>query len=212
MISVNSPLWKVASTEVEADRFVIPRPAYLPPEVRGQDPMVPEGTDLAIWSWERETARGPVPCAIAFAGKANKPLWNYSFRSEAQRQSQIEETIKDRKALLKYKAERLEERRNFQHGLQAGDILYSSWGYDQTNINFYEVIEAGAKEVIIREVAQKTTGSEMAAEYVVPVPGKYVGPALRRRPASGGVKIDSSQRATKWDGRPKSQTAYGWGH
>ena len=213
MIPANSLLWKVSSDiEVGYGRFTVPRPSYLPPEVRGKDPIVPEGTDLAIWTWEGETARGPVYYGIAFAGKANKPLWNYSFRSEAGRQQQIEETIASRRRALDFKQKKLEERRNFQHGLQVGDILSASWGYDQTNVNFYEVVDAGEKEVTVREVAQKTVREERGADYVVAVPGKYVGPALRRRPSAYGIKVTDSQRARKWDGKPEFQTASGWGH
>lgn len=212
MIPTNSLLWKVASVEVGYGRFTMPRPAYLPPEARDKAPFVPEGTDLAIWTWESEGLRGTVYYGIAFAGKANKPLWHYQFRSEASRQKQIDDTIESRKSSLAYKQKQLEERRNFKHGLQVGDILSSSWGYDQTNVNFYEVVEAGDKEVTVREIAQKTVREERGADYVTAVPGKYVGPALRRRPTAYGVKIDNVQRATKWDGKPEYQTASGWGH
>jgi hypothetical protein len=28
----------------------------------------------------------------------------------------------------------------------------------------------------------------------------------------GYIKIDSGELASKWDGKPKYQTAFGWGH
>ncbi|STO91553.1 hypothetical protein [Fluoribacter dumoffii] len=43
-----------------------------------------------------------------------------------------------------------------KHPLQINSILYSSWGYDQTNINFYQVIElVGNATVVLRELAQE---------------------------------------------------------
>lgn len=35
---------------------------------------------------------------------------------------------------------------------KVGDILYSSWGYDQTNIDFFQVVKATDKSVWIREI------------------------------------------------------------
>jgi len=34
-----------------------------------------------------------------------------------------------------------------------GDILYSSWGYEQTNVDFYQVIEVKGKSLILHEIA-----------------------------------------------------------
>ena len=211
MIPAHSHLWKLSADLVG---LVMPRPSYLPAEARDKAPIVPEGTDLAIWTWESEGKSGTQYHGIAFAGKANKPLWFYRFRSEAHRQREIDDTIERRKSHFKRKQEKLEERLTFKHGFKAGDILSSSWGYDQTNVNFYEVVEAGEKEVTLREIAQKTVSQDgYGQEKVTAVPGKYIGPALRRRPIpGGGVKIDSVQYGSKWDGKPRSQTASGWGH
>lgn len=205
-----------------ATRFMraltLPRPSYLPPEARDTKPIEPEGTDLAIWVWEKEydtPLKGKVLrlFGIAFAGKANKPLWHHSFKDESSRQRLIDETIKNRKSLLEYKQKRLQERKDFQHDFQKGDILYSSWGYDQTNVDFYEVVEVVGKMVSVREIAGKVTREERGADYVVAVPGKFVGPVLKRKVGVGGyVKIDNVQSASKWDGKPKYQTAAGWGH
>ena len=50
-----------------------------------------------------------------------------------------------------------------------GDILYSSWGYDQTNIEFFKVVKVSEFSVWIQEVGSKiveVTG--WAHEKVVP--------------------------------------------
>lgn len=43
--------------------------------------------------------------------------------------------------------------------LKVGDIFYSSWGYDQTNIDFYKVLEItkSGKSARIQMVGQKIT-------------------------------------------------------
>ncbi len=189
-----------------------PREFYVPPQVKNKPPMVPEGTDLAIWTWEENG----VPFGIAFAGKANKPLWHHRFRNESQRQKTIDDSIDSRKRVIEYKQQRQKERREFQHTLKVGDVLYSSWGYDQTNVDFYEVTDVKGKHVILREIGKKVVRSETATDYVAAVPGSYKGPPMRRMPRGSGssvsVRIDSVQTAYPWDGKPKYQTGWGYGH
>ena len=38
------------------------------------------------------------------------------------------------------------------HDLEIGDILSASWGYDQTNINYFEVVKTSPKSVEVLEV------------------------------------------------------------
>lgn len=188
------------------------RSFYLPPQMRGTSPLVPEGTDLEIYTWEE---RG-VPYGMAFQGKAKKPLWNYSFRNEAQRKQRVDRTISDRQRTFAEKLKVREERKNFQHGLNIGDVLYSSWGYDQTNIDFYEVTKLMGKMIMMRPVAQKTVREEQGSDWVVAAPGRFTGAALRKKPQGFGdsvsVKINSFSSASLWDGKPKRETAAGYGH
>lgn len=48
----------------------------------------------------------------------------------------------------------------FEHGFNVGDILYSSWGYEQTNLNFFKVIKATEKSIRIVEVSMKKANEE----------------------------------------------------
>ncbi len=206
-----SIVWRVAARYLDALTF--PREFHLPPHVRPTEAHVPEGTDLAIWTWEqpKDTPQGRVVVyyGIAFAGKSNKPLWHYSFRTPDARQRQIDETIKSRKSLIEYKQKQLQERRDFVHGTQKGEIFSASWGYDQTNVDFYEVVEVKGKMIVVREIAAKS--SHPGADSVVPVPGHFVGPAKLVKPTSGGFKVDDHY-ASKWDGNPEYVTPAGMGH
>lgn len=205
--------------QIEADLsqvgLTFPREFHLPPDVRPTPAHVPEGTDLAIWTWEQPV--GPKQetkyFLIIFAGKANKPLVGpYYYRTPQERQHRIDETVKSRKAVLEMKERQQQERRDFVHNIQKGEIFVSSWGYDQTNIDFFEVVEIKGKMVVVREVAQKVQRSAPPTDYVVPVPGHYVGqPILVRPNTSGGFKVNDHS-AHKWDGEPEYQTSSGWGH
>jgi len=100
--------------------------------------------------------------------------------------------------------------------IQVGDIFVASFGYNQTNIDYYQVVKVGAKSIAIRKVANKVVREVRGADYVVPVKGKFVGKALRKFPKvyrdEPYLNIASYASAYPWDGKPKSQTAAGWGH
>jgi len=198
-----------------AARFTLPRESYLPKEVRGTPPNVdPQGTDLAIWTYESPNVRTgePLLLAIAFAAKQNKPMFHNSFRSEASRQAAIRDAIDSRKRVLEYKQKQLEERRNYQHGIQVGEIYNTSWGYDQTNVDFYEVVEIRGKDILVREVAKREVSTDKNVTMVAPQQGKYVSGPVRARPTPGGsFKVDG-HNAHKWSGKPVYETTSGWGH
>lgn len=53
---------------------------------------------------------------------------------------------------------------------KVGDILYSSWGYDQTNIEFFKVVRVSEFSVWIQELADKVVEvTGWAHENIVPV-------------------------------------------
>lgn len=51
-----------------------------------------------------------------------------------------------------------------ENGYKVGDILVNVWGYDQTNIDFYQVISASAKNIKITEIGCKTV-KELTNNY-----------------------------------------------
>jgi hypothetical protein len=103
--------------------------------------------------------------------------------------------------------------------LGIGDILVASWGYDQTNIDYYEVVEVPSKcFVVIKQVKNTVESSEIGADYVVPTPGDYTGPAMRKQVQYSNeglprLKIYSwGVYARLWTGGARYQTGYGYGH
>ena len=105
-------------------------------------------------------------------------------------------------------------------GVKVGDIFYSSWGYDQTNVDFYEVVGLTGASVKVREVAQERLSSDgYGSDQVVPVPGDYIGEVMTKRisdarhwSGTASIKISQSTSAYLWDGTPRRQTSMGWGH
>ena len=113
-------------------------------------------------------------------------------------------------------------------GPAVGDVLVSSWGYDQTNIDFWRVVSltASGKSARIMPVAQRVVDYSKGSERVVPGDGVQrlrgdQGPStsLIRWYGHGaglawcvGVPVGHKNTARLWDGRPVHQTAAGWGH
>ena len=103
---------------------------------------------------------------------------------------------------------------------KVGDILVSSWGYDQTNIDFYQVVGVTKASVKIREILKKRVGGSQTQDMMAPEPGQFdpQGKTLTKRfkPHYSGkgytVKIESYSWASLWDGVPRGETAFGYGH
>lgn len=181
---------------------------FVPKDVEVKQ-ILPPGSDLDIRYWEKN---GKLQ-GVAFAGKANKPLWNYLFRDVAQLQRQVNDTIESRKTHMEYKQKRMDERKNFSHTLKIGDILYSSWGYDQTNVDFYQVTAVGDKSVKMRPIEQKVVSGSQGYDNVVAVPDHFSGPdVLKRVGPNNVIRLNSYSSAYPWDGKPKYQTGFGYGH
>jgi len=107
----------------------------------------------------------------------------------------------------------LEERKQFQHTFKEGDILVTSWGYDQTNVDFYQVTNVIGKAVEIREIGLKVVGGQGGPqEDVMPLPNQFIGPPKRKIPTGECLRLNTYSSACPWDGKPESQTGGGWGH
>jgi hypothetical protein len=155
--------------------------------------------------------------AIFYKGKSNKPVFHNRFRNAEDMGKKINGTIS---SLMRWEDQKL-ERKNARkealaqpHNLKVGDVLYTSWGYEQTNVDFYQVTKlVGKRSVEIRPVAQTTEQSQAYADYVVPVKDAFRGDAeLKRVSTSNTVNIASYASASLWDGRGVYQTALGYGH
>lgn len=89
------------------------------------------------------------------------------------------------------------------NSLQIGSILYASWGYDQTNVDFYEVTKIiGRSTLELRELAQEQISDGFGhSGKTKPIPGNFISQPFRKRfSIYGSVKIDEVSRASIWSG------------
>lgn len=99
-----------------------------------------------------------------------------------------------------------------KHFLQIGSILYASWGYEQTNIDFYQVIELiGTSTVVLRELAQEavTEQNNDLCGKTKAIPNCFINEPFRKRVNKyGAVRVDSVISARPWDGAPLYYSSY----
>lgn len=105
--------------------------------------------------------------AIFFIAKQSRPTWHYRFKNIEKMKETINESIKR----VMFWQEKKEERRILKaktindqlSNLKIGDLFSNSWGYDQTNVDFYQVTEIKGKTFTIREIGNETVpGSGIA--------------------------------------------------
>lgn len=125
------------------------------------------------------------PVAIGWRGKAKKPAFFFSFRDEERRERYISEWLDGQRKTAEARKE-WRAKRNGPHSLKVGQVLYRSWGYDQTNVNWYEVTRViGKCTVEIREISARRVGEQGGpSERVAPHVGNYIGEPMRKRARS----------------------------
>ena len=99
--------------------------------------------------------------ALKYRWHGVKKIW-YGYSTEEEAKAAIEgKTASAAKAEPKAtkKAEKPQAVNKF--GVQVGDIFHSSWGYEQTNNDFFQVVElVGSSSVRVREVCPELVSRE----------------------------------------------------
>lgn len=113
--------------------------------------------------------------AILYLGNSARHTFHYHFRSAEAMFKKINDTIetyikrqeekKDKRELLSSLNSILKASEHFA----VGDIVYCSWGYEQTNIDFAQVVKVGKKSIICKPINSSVVGQEengMSCEVV----------------------------------------------
>lgn len=149
--------------------------------------------------------------ATGFVGRSKKPRFNFRFKSEAERTAWVAKWIEKTEAGLiaraKYKADlkfcRKQHADAFKASLKVGTILSDSWGYEQTNVEFYIVTEVKDSTVTLQELGHIQDGeaNSWASCYVLPDTKSPQGAPIKKRVVGSAVRLCSSIALTLWDGR-----------
>lgn len=147
--------------------------------------------DAEAWIWKMTSG---TLCAVGFLGRAQNPYEGsvFRFRTAEHRMRWIAKLFQAATNAAKYNAERdaaKAAQRAKPHGLKVGDVLRSSWGYDQTNIDFYQVTALiGSQTIEYRPISQESMQTEYMQGECVPCIGDFTGPAKRARVSTYGER------------------------
>jgi hypothetical protein len=122
----------------------------------------------------REVTRTDVPGAVAHVTESTRPDGTlrysakgyrspkcvnpdffYGFKNEGERDAYLTRWFDGLAERIKVKAGRTDRKRELAalpNPIKVGDIFHYSWGYDQTNCEFYEVVTVKGKSVGIRRI------------------------------------------------------------
>lgn len=161
---------------------------------------------------------GNQPCARIFYGKQSKPVLAAQFgaspkmTAEQYRAKRIADFFRYRQEALARKADRAAKRKAAGRGVEVGQFMVSSWGYDQTNVDFYkitaligktmaEIVKVGSIDV------GDGTGSSMSSKVI---PGEK--PLKDAKPFRVVIKDGRAtirgMGASVWDGQPRYVSWY----
>lgn len=184
--------------------------------------VIPRGYELMISDDEMGVAAyigREGTSVIAYSGRRIKPDFHHSFKCAEYAKTFVAAWQAKIQAASEVKRERREERRNAKNPLAIGDVLICSWGYEQTNIDYYEVTAmVGKKSVEICPIDDLREDTGDMTGNAVPRPGVFKGSAARYvvQPC-GGIRISSFQYASRKEFvevagvrvfKPDSWTAY----
>ena len=121
-------------------------------------------------------------CVKYWIGKAQKPTQYYAFSTTKLRSEFIErlKEIEDEKEVLKQKRkeEKVKNKAAMLERIQVGTILCYSWGWEQTNCDFFQVVSKKESKIQMRPIGHKlleNSGGSSMSGYAVPIPNEFIG-------------------------------------
>lgn len=176
------------------------------------------GAEYASWQQTVPGVGTTRFCVQAYSGKRGTPDLYQAYSTRYQR----DKALNSWKDGLVRRAEEEKQKRNrrvlAENPVRFGDIFVASWGYDQTNVNFYQVIKVRGSMVDLREIGHQVvtgTGGNMSAN-VTAVPNEFLRDAsktITKRVSTydNGKTVYLSfqhSNAHPWDGKPRYSSWY----
>lgn len=174
--------------------------------------ILPCGLKMLKEDQVRVTDKSIMFCLSMWLPKAIKPFINCWVRTAEHRDKMIENAIKNYEYGQAEKEKRKAERRGNPAQwelVQVGFIFHCSWGYDQTNNDFYQVIDKKGQFVTLRAIRQNSIpspGFSPMSDHRTAVKDAFLEnskPFVKKVQFSGGrpyITMNSYSSAHIWDG------------
>lgn len=196
-------------------RFTLTRETYIQHLPEDKVTQVFEAEMVVAYSY---ISRRGYASVMIFTGRGNAPSVHKAYRTTEQRDQAVLNVVSNIQSDMQRKVQRKAERSQ-PHTLEVGSILVSSWGYDQTNIDYYQVTKlVGTTMVEMKQISASVSTCHGTYQDVAPVKNSFFTPrfegdthrteTLRKKvnPVGNSVSINSFATAYPWNGRPQTET------
>jgi hypothetical protein len=112
--------------------------------------------------------------AKAFAGKRAKPDFYIRFGGTERRDAYVAQWLANLRASVERKAKAKADRTAWQHNVKVGDIFVASWGYEQTNIDYYQVVAVRGRVVETLAIGKQADAQGFMQGHCVPAPDAFL--------------------------------------
>jgi len=131
------------------------------------------------------------PAAVVYSGRRRKPDCRHWYKSSESRERHIRQLFSAAES----------EPEKVARQLVIGDVLAATWGYEQTNVDFYQVIElVGKRSVMLCKIASDYEPEGDMQGKRTPLPDSFIGDAIVKRVCRRtgvSVNLGDFQLATK---------------
>lgn len=188
-------------------RFAPARENFIP---KGSRKVASKTSDAVVYVHDYVGPNGKVRySAMAFAGRAQKPVFHYYYTTSASREAKIKEFFAGQAARKemkqRYKDETKAKTAEAVANRKVGDIYVETYGYNMTLNNFYQVVGlVGKQSVEVREIGSIVVDGDAGYQGTeIPAIDSFMKDAktTTRRIVDGRIATDH-RGARLWDGEP----------
>ena len=151
------------------------------------------------------------PCLVVFNNKKKRYILNCGYLSFENRNRAIKGQKADILRTIQQEKKYFEERQAENDSIQKDTILYSSWGYEQTNIDFYIVLERKGQSVTLQKIGKEITKRNYndSGKCIADASIRIGEPFKKRLSKYGGIALNSYANAKVYDGKELYWSNYG---
>ena len=130
---------------------------------------------------------------LAFAGKSDKARLHIRCRNATEVETEVAKWVAGLDTRQQAKIARREALKNAVTPLKVGDVMVASWGHDQTNVDYFQVVELyGKRGIVLRPIEGIKTKNQGDRGKCIPKLDAFSGAESRHlSDAQGYVKLTS---------------------
>ena len=157
-----------------------------------------------------------MPGVLVWKGKQAKPIQYYRFASVEKQMAHVKSVIESEVKEMEAKKELSAKKKAAVCPYKVGDILTGSWGYDQTNVDAFQVTALKGKSVVLKSIGCEIVDAVSGMScHVMPVKNNFVENAeeIVKRPQTRNgenwyVKLHYSCYLSLWNGSKMYKSWY----